>query len=178
MSVTAILVTTAVVAIIVLLWGIKVYNGLARLSNLKDEAWGGVDAQLKRRLDIVPKLVEMVRVYAKDEEGALKNAVAARNAITNAPTQDALIEAENMFANVLRELFTMTENYPDLEASRIFTDLQGKLSSLENEIQMARCYYNGTVSEYNTAIQAFPAVIISRLLSYQKAPLLDNTDLV
>jgi LemA protein len=173
MSATAILVATAVVAIIALLWGIKVYNGLARLSNLKNEAWGGLDAQLKRRFDIVHKLVETVRGYSKDREIALENVATARSAITNAQTQDARIEAENLLTGVLSELFAATDSCPDLKANQTFTDLQDKLSSLENEIQMARRYYDSTVSEYNAAIQIFPAVIISRRLGYREAPFLD-----
>ena len=170
MSATAILVTIAVVVIVALLWVIKVYNGLVRLSNLKNEAWSGVDVQLKRRFDLVPNLVETVKGYAKHEEGTLEKVVAARSAITSAPTQDARIEAENHLTSTLRSLFAVAEAYPDLKANQNFTELQRELSSLENEIQMARRYYNGTVREYNTAIQTFPAVVISRQLGYTEAP--------
>ena len=170
MSATSILVTVAVVAIAVLLWVIKVYNGLVRLSNLKNEAWSGVDVQLKRRFDLVPNLVETVKGYAKHEEGTLEKVVAARSAITSAPTQDARIEAENRLTSTLRSLFAVAEAYPDLKANQNFTELQRELSSLENEIQMARRYYNGTVRDYNTAIQTFPAVVVSRRLGYTEAP--------
>ncbi len=170
MSATAILVTIAVVVIVALLWVIKVYNGLVRLSNLKNEAWSGVDVQLKRRFDLVPNLVETVKGYAKHEEATLEKVIAARGAITSAPTQDARIEAENHLTSTLRSLFAVAESYPDLKANQNFTELQRELSSLENEIQMARRYYNGTVREYNTAIQTFPAVIVSRRLGYTEAP--------
>ncbi len=176
MSTTAILVTIAVVVIVALLWVIKVYNGLVRLSNLKNEAWSGVDVQLKRRYDLVPNLVEAVKGYAKHEAATLERVIAARGAITSAPTPDARIEAENVLTSTLRSLFAVAESYPDLKANQNYTILQGELSSLENEIQMARRYYNGTVRDYNTAIQTFPAVIVSRRLGYKEAPFFETEE--
>lgn len=170
MTSISIIVTIAVVAIVILLWGIKVYNGLVQLSNVKDEAWSGMDVQLKRRFDLVPNLVETVKGYAKHEEGTLEKVVAARSAISGAATQGDRIEAENNLTSTLRTLFAVAEAYPDLKANENFKELQGQLSTLENEIQMARRYYNGTVRDFNTAIQTFPSVLISRRLGYKEAP--------
>lgn len=176
MTTISIIVTVAVVLIAVLLWAIKVYNGLVQKSNLKDEAWSGVDVQLKRRFDLVPNLVETVKGYAKHEDGTLEKVVAARSAISGAPTQGERIEAENMLTGTLRTLFAVAESYPDLKANQNFMELQGELSSLENEIQMARRYYNGTVRDYNTTIQSFPAVLISRRFGYNEAPFFEAED--
>lgn len=176
MTMISVIVTIAVVLIAVMLWAIKVYNGLVHLSNLKNEAWSGVDVQLKRRFDLVPNLVETVKGYAKHEEGTLEKVIAARSAISQAPTQGERIEAENVLTSTLRSLFAVTESYPDLKANQNFADLQSELSTLENEIQMARRYYNGTVREYNTAIQTFPAVMISRKLGYTEAPFFEAED--
>lgn len=170
MSTTAIIVTIAVVLILILLWGISVYNKLVRLSNLKDEAWSGVDVQLKRRFDLVPNLVETVKGYAAHEQGTLQKVVEARSAVSNATTQDARLDAENVLTSTLRSLFAVAEAYPDLKANANFGELQRDLSSLENELQMARRYYNGTVREYNSTIQTFPAVLISRNLGYKESP--------
>ena len=172
----SVVIVIAVLAIAVLLWGIKVYNGLVRLSNLKDEAWSGVDVQLKRRFDLVPNLVETVKGYAAHEKATLEKVVAARSAITSATTQGGRIAAENTLTSTLRSLFAVAEAYPDLKANAGFSQLQTELSSLENEIQMARRYYNGTVREYNNAIQTFPSVLISRQLGYKEAPFFETDD--
>lgn len=154
----------------ILFWVISVYNRLVRLSNLKDEAWSGVDVQLKRRFDLVPNLVETVKGYATHEKATLQKVTEARAAISSAGTQGDRMEAENMLTSTLRSLFAVAEAYPELKANVNFTELQRELSSLENEIQMARRYYNGTVREFNSSIQMFPAVMISRKLGYSEAP--------
>ncbi len=157
------------VIVVVFLWAVGIYNKLVRLSNMKDEAWSGVDVQLKRRFDLVPNLVETVKGYAKHEEGTLQKVVEARAAIGQAKTDGQRIEAENYLTSTLRSLFAVVEAYPELKANHNFTELQRELSSLENDIQMARRYYNGTVREFNNAIQTFPAVLISRQLGYSEA---------
>jgi LemA protein len=165
----SIVVITALLLIIILLWGITVFNRLVRLSNLKDEAWSGVDVQLKRRFDLVPNLVEIVKGYAAHEKNTLEGVISARSAVSSAATQDARIGAENALTGTLKSLFAVAEGYPELKANENFTELQRELSSLENELQMARRYYNGTVRDFNIAIQSFPAVLISRKLGYTDA---------
>jgi LemA protein len=163
----------AIVAILIILWGISVYNKLVRLSNMKDEAWGGVDVQLKRRFDLVPNLVETVKGYASHEKATLQRVIEARGAITGATTQEARIDAENALTGTLRSLFAVAEAYPDLKANENFNELQRELSSLENELQLARRYYNGTVRDFNIAIQTFPSVLISRNLGYTEAKMFE-----
>jgi LemA protein len=173
---TTIAAITAVVAAAVFLWGISVYNRLTRLSNQKDEAWSGLDVQLKRRLDLIPNLVETVKGFAKHEREALERVIAARNTISDATTQSARIEAENALSETLTTLFAVSEAYPGLKANANFLELQRELSSLENEIQMARRYYNGSVRDYNIFIQSFPAVLISRNLRYGKAAMFETDE--
>lgn len=163
----AVLLALIVIAIV---WGIAVYNRLVRLSNLKDEGWSGIDVQLKRRFDLIPNLVEMVKGYAAHEKETLQRVVDARAAITRADKPGERIQAENMLTSTLRSLFAVAESYPDLKANVNFLELQKDISGLENDIQMARRYYNGAVREFNTAIQAFPAVLISRSLGYVEVP--------
>ncbi|MDR3333119.1 MAG: LemA family protein [Synergistaceae bacterium] len=170
MTTTSVLVGIAVVAALLLLWGIKVYNGLVHRFNLKAEAWSGVDVQLRRRFDLVPNLVETVKGYASHEQGTLQKVVEARSAISSTTTQDARIDAENALSSTLRSLFAVAEAYPELKANSNFAQLQSELSSLENELQLARRYYNGAVREFNSAIQVFPSILISRRLGYEEAP--------
>lgn len=155
--------------LIVALWVVMIYNRLVRLSNLKEEGWSGIDVQLKRRFDLVPNLVDTVKGYAAHEKETLQRVVEARSAITQADSQGARMQAENMLSSTLRSLFAVAESYPDLKANVNFLELQKELSSLENDLQLARRYYNGTVREYNTAIQGFPAVMIARNLGYSEA---------
>ncbi|MDR3281382.1 MAG: LemA family protein [Synergistaceae bacterium] len=166
MSAISITVAVAIMALAVLLWGISVYNKLIRLSNHKEEAWSGVDIQLKRRFDLVPNLVETVKGYATHERNTLEAVIVARSAVTAATTQDARIEAENSLTHTLKSLFALSESYPELKANANFSNLQDELSSLESDLQLARRYYNGTVRDFNIAIQSFPAVLISSNLGY------------
>ncbi|MDR1471138.1 MAG: LemA family protein [Synergistaceae bacterium] len=169
MSAISVVVIIAVILILILLWGISVYNKLVRLSNLKDEAWSGVDVPLKRRFDLTPNLVETVKSCAAHDSKTLQEVVDARAAISAATTQNARIDAENSLTDTLRSLFAAAESCPKLKASENFAYLRNELSSLENELQMARRYYNGTVRDFNGEIQMFPAVLISKRLGYQAA---------
>lgn len=176
MSGTTIAAIIAVVAVAAFLWGISVYNRLAHLSNLKDEAWGGLDILLKRRSDLIPSLVETVKEFARHERETLERVTAARSAVSDATTQSARIEAENALSGMLKHLFAVSESYPDLDANENFLELQRELSFLENEIQLARRYYNGSASDYNISLQSFPAALISRCLSYREAAVFEDSD--
>jgi LemA protein len=160
----------AIIAIVVLLWTISTYNGLVRLFNLKDEAWSGMDVQLRRRYDLVPNLVETVKGYSVHEQSTLQKVTEARSAIAGSTTQTARIDAENTLTSTLRSLFAVAEAYPELKANENFLHLQKELASLENDLQLARRYYNGAVRNFNNAIQVFPAVLISRKLGYSPSP--------
>lgn len=166
----------AVVAIIGI-WLMTVYNGLVKLRNMMQEGWSGIDVQLKRRFDLIPNLVETVKGYASHEKETLQNITQARSAITNAGSDtEARLEAENALTGTLRSLFAVAESYPDLKANQNFLNLQEQLSEIENSLQMARRYYNGTVRNFNTMIQRFPAVIIARQLGFNEAPFFETEE--
>lgn len=159
----------AIVAVLVL-WLMTTYNGLVKLRNMKDEGWSGIDVQLKRRSDLIPNIVETVKGYASHEKETLQNVTNARAAAVNAGADPASrVQAENALTGTLRSLFAVAENYPDLKANTNFLDLQQQLGNIENELQMARRYYNGTARNLNTAVQQFPAVLIARQFGFKEA---------
>ena len=152
-------------------WLMATYNGLVKLRNLMQEAWSGIDVQLKRRFDLIPNLVETVKGYASHESETFQNITNARAAVANAGNDPAArVQAENALTGTLRSLFAVAENYPDLKANTNFLQLQEQLASIEDEIQMARRYYNGTARDLNTSIQKFPAVLIARQFGFKEAP--------
>ncbi|GAB1399526.1 LemA family protein [Aminivibrio sp.] len=158
----------ALIALVVF-WAISIYNRLIRMYNLKNEAWSGIDVQLKRRFDLVPNLIEAVKGYAAHEKEVFMRVTEARAAVSRSQTVAERAEAENMLTGALKSLFAVAENYPTLQASANFLQLQEQLGSLENDIQMSRRYYNGAARDYNIAIATFPAVLIARRFGYEKA---------
>ena len=164
------------VALVIVVWGIGVYNGLIRLRNLKDEGWSGIDVQLKRRHDLVGNLVNTVKGYMAHEKDVLEEIAKMRSMAQNAVGVAQAAQAEGMLSQALGRLFAVMENYPQLRANENVMQLQNTLTALEDEIQIARRYYNGTVREYNTRTEVFPASIIARQYGFQKADFfeLDN----
>ena len=151
-------------------WLMMTYNGLVNLRNMMQEGWSGIDVQLKRRFDLIPNLVETVKGYAAHEKETLQNVTEARTAVTNAGSDtEARLQAENMLTGTLRTLFAVAESYPDLKANTNFLQLQEQLANIENDLQMARRYYNGTVRNLNNGIQKFPAVLIARSFGFKEA---------
>lgn len=165
-----VLILLAIVAAIGI-WLMSVYNGLVKLRNMMQEGWSGIDVQLKRRFDLIPNLIETVKGYASHEKETLQNVTLARSAVSSAGNDpEARLQAENALTGTLRTLFAVAESYPDLKANQNFINLQDQLSTIEDAIQMARRYDNGTVRNYNTMIQRFPAVLIARQLGFNEAP--------
>ena len=155
--------------LVVALWGIGVYNGLIRLRNMKDEGWSGIDVQLKRRHDLVGNLVNTVKGYMAHEKSVLEEIAKMRAMAQNANGVAQVAQLEGQLSQALGRLFAVMENYPQLRANENVMQLQNTLTSLEDEIQLARRYYNGTVREYNTRTEVFPASIIARQYGFQKA---------
>ena len=147
--------------VLVALWAIAVYNGLIRLRNTCDNAWSDVDVQLKKRYDLIPNLVETVKGYASHEKETLERVIQARNQAIEAPTPDATIAAEGVLTAALRQLFALSEAYPDLKANQNFIQLQGDLTKIEGDIANSRRYYNAVVRDFNTKQQVFPANVIA-----------------
>jgi LemA protein len=155
--------TVVVLAIIVVavVWAIGVYNGLVSMRQRVNQAFADIDVQLRQRHDLIPNLVETVKGYAAHERGTLDDVVKARNAAITAqgPAQQAA--AENQLTGALRQLFALSENYPDLKATSNFQQLQAELSDLENKIAASRRFFNNAVQEYNTGIQRFPGAVFA-----------------
>jgi LemA protein len=152
----------AVVAAAVV-FAIVVFNQLVRSRQMANEAWSGIDVQLKRRSDLVPILVESVKGYVAHERSVLEQVTELRGAARALPEGDvaARARAEGALSAALGKLIAVAENYPDLKASANFLQLQQQLSDLENELQMARRYYNGAVRNLNVLVQSFPSNLIA-----------------
>jgi len=175
MSSTA--VTWIIIGAIVLLvlWIIMIYNGLVALRQRVNQAFFDIDVQTKQRHDLVPNLVETVKGYAGHERGTLEAVVKAGNAAMTAQTQGVAAQAaaENMLSGALRQLFALSESYPDLKANQNFQQLQRDLSDIENKIAAARRFFNNAVQEYNTGIQQFPAALFAGSLGFQPKEFFD-----
>jgi LemA protein len=138
-----------------------------------NQSFADIDVQLKQRSDLIPNLVETVKGYAAHERGTLEAVVQARNAALAAPTTDAKVAAENQLSGALRQLFALSEAYPDLKANSNFQQLQSDLSDIENKLAAARRFFNNAVSEYNTAIQKFPAALFATSFGFAPRPFFD-----
>jgi LemA protein len=163
MSSTAL--TWIIIGVIVALavWIISIYNGLVAMRQRVNQAFADIDVQTKQRHDLIPNLVETVKGYATHERGTLEAVVQARNAAITAQSGgvQAQAAAENMLTGALRQLFALSEAYPDLKANQNFQQLQAELSDIENKIAAARRFFNNAVQEYNTGIQQFPAALLA-----------------
>jgi LemA protein len=160
-----IIVAILVVALIAVLIG--AYNGIIRRRNQVDNAWSQIDVQLKRRLDLIPNLVETVKGYAAHESQTLEAVINARNAAIAAPDEPKpQAQAEGALTGALRQLFALGEAYPDLKANQNFLALQEELTATEGRVAYARQFYNDSVLDYNNKIQQFPAVLFAKMLNF------------
>ncbi len=165
------IITLIVVAVVVLgLVGLVVgiYNALVKLRIQCENAWSQIDVQLKRRYDLIPNLVQTVKGYASHERETLENVTKARQQAIDASSVQEQGIAENMLSGALRQLFALSEAYPDLKANQNFMQLQEELVSTENKIGYARQHYNDTVSRYNTKVQSFPSNIFANMFGFQQ----------
>jgi LemA protein len=162
MELIIILAVVAVVAMAI----IGVYNSLIQLKNKVDEGWSDIETQLKRRYDLIPNMVEIVKGYAKHESKTLEAVTQARNMAMSAKNPDERIQAENALSGTLKTLFAVAENYPDLKANQNFMDLQATLKEVEEKLQLSRRYYNATVRDFNTKVEIFPNNIVAGLFHF------------
>ncbi len=148
---------------------IGIYNGLVKSKIRVEEAWSDITVQLKRRIDLIPNLVETVKGYAKHEKSVFKEVTEARTAMLGAGNDVAAnAKADNMMQSALKSIFAVAEAYPDLKASTNFQDLQAELVDTEDKIQAARRFYNAAVRDLNTKIAVFPTVLFAALLGFTK----------
>lgn len=155
-----IIIALVVIVVLVVVW-ISIYNGIVTADNKCDNAWQTIDAQLQRRSDLIPNLVETVRGYASHESATLTAVTEARAVVDSAPTPEAKMEASNALTDTLRSLFAVAESYPDLKANANFAQLQSELADTENRISYARMSFNDMVLEYNNAIETFPGSLVA-----------------
>lgn len=153
---------------VVVLWVVFAFNSFVRLINRAKEAWADIDVQLKRRYDLIPNLIETVKGYATHEREVLENVTKARTMAMGAKTLEERGKAENALSGVLKTLFAVSENYPQLKANENFLELQRELSDTENKIQAARRFYNGNVRDLNIKIESFPSNIIAKIFNFAK----------
>lgn len=155
------------IIVLAVVYIIFLYNRLVALRQTVNQSWSDISVQLKQRHDLVPNLVETVKGYATHERATLEAVTAARNAAVAAQGPAAQAQAENILTGALRQLFALSEAYPDLKANQNFLQLQTELADLENKIAASRRFFNNAVQEYNTGIEQFPAVLIARNMGFQ-----------
>lgn len=156
-----------VLALVVVL----IYNKLVVLRNRTNEAWSDIDVQLKRRYDLIPNLVEVVKGYAAHEKSVFENVTKARTEAMSAEQSGdpkKIAETENVLSGTLKNLFAVSENYPQLKASENFVELQRELRDTEDKIQASRRFYNSNVRDLNIKVQTFPSNIIAGMLGFTK----------
>lgn len=156
----------AIVLIALYVW--FTYNSLATGKVRIKEALSGIDVQLKRRVDLVPNLIETVKGYAKHEKELLENVTKARSSLMHASTTHQKAVSDNMLSSALKSLFAISEAYPDLKASKNFLQLQEELSDIEAKIAYARQFYNSNVQNYNATLVTFPGSLIGNIFGYRQ----------
>lgn len=159
-------------AIVVLaaLWGVSIFNGLVRRKNVVAEAWSGIEAQLKRRADLIPNLVETVKGYASHERETFDELARLRSAGQAQADVAQRAQTETAITAAIGRVLAVAEAYPELKASANFQSLQNELADVEDQIQLARRYYNGAVRDFNVMIEQFPSNLVANFGAFRPAP--------
>ncbi len=163
------LIAAAALVVVLIIWGVIAFNRFIRGANLIREAWSGIDVQLKRRYNLIPGIVESVKGYSKHERALFEKVARLRSRCIDAAGTKEQGEAENALSRTIKSLFAVAEDYPDLKASRSFLDLQKNLVEIEDQIQLARRYYNGTVRNFNIRVESFPSMLVARMCGFTQA---------
>ena len=161
---------------IVLLYLITSYNNLIKKKNLVEEGWSSIDVQLKRRSNLIPNILSSVKGYMSHEKNLFEEITELRSQSDAADNVIDQGKAESSLSGSLMNLFAVAENYPDLKANENFLDLQKQLQEIEDDIQMARRYYNGTVRNNNVLVESFPTNLIANAFSFGKADFFEIED--
>ena len=159
-----------IVVVVLLLILFLIYNYLVKLSNRCNNAWSNIDNQLKRRIDLIPNLVEVTKGYAKHESETLIKVVNERNKVQN---MSSLAKEEDKISSSVKSLFAVAENYPDLKANQNFISLQQELANTENKISYSRQFYNDTVTRYNTMLETFPSNLVASMFHFEAEKLFE-----
>ena len=166
---TAVQMVAILLAAALAVWTMIAFNRLVRARNLMREGWSGIDVQLRRRRNLVPNLVETVKAYSRHEAEVLEE-VTERRAGT--PPDDGVRQTqdhENVLTDQLKRLFALAEAYPNLKADVNYRQLQDMLAEIEDQIQMARRYYNGAVREFNIRAESFPSNLVAKVFRFRPA---------
>ena len=161
------LVFLAVLAIVAV-YLVGLYNSLASLRVKVKEAWSGIDVQLKRRIDLIPNLVETVKGYAAHEKGVFEEVTQARSALMSAGSHKEALQANEQLSGALKSLFAVAEAYPELKAQEGFMNLQSELSDTESKVAYSRQFYNSVVRDMNSKIVTFPGNIFAQLFGFKQ----------
>jgi len=164
------------VVLVVAVWGVAIYNNLIKNRNLVKEGWSGIEVQLKRRANLIPNLLETVKGYMGHERGVLEKVTELRAKSLGTQNVEERGKLEGALSRSLANLFAVAEGYPDLKANQNFLDLQAQLSQLEEQIQMARRYYNGTVRDYNIRVESFPSNLVANFFAFKQADFFEIRD--
>ncbi|AIS08464.1 Membrane protein LemA [Lactobacillus helsingborgensis] len=167
-----------IIAILLVIVYIAVYNGLQKAKVYTDESWSQIDVQLKRRNDLIPNLVETTKGYAKHEKETLENVVHLRNQLTNIPSDDhaQTLKVSNQISDALKSIFALSENYPDLKANQNFLKLQEELTNTENKIAYSRQLYNSSAALYDQKLLTFPSNIVAHIHGFKKVDYLQTNE--
>jgi len=164
-----VLIIVGVIVVALAIFLVAAYNGLIRRRNQIENGWSQIDVQLKRRLDLIPNLVETVKGYAAHERETLEAVIQARNAAMQAPNNpQAQAHADNQLTGALKSIFALGEAYPDLKANQNFLQLQEELTATEGRVAYARQFYNDSVLDYNNKLQQVPTMYFARALKFER----------
>ena len=165
-----------IVAVILVIWGVSMYNGLVKLRNNRENAFANIDVQLKQRYDLVPQLVSTVKGYAAHEKDVLEKVTAARTAAMSASTIDEKVAADKAMSSALSGLKVSLEAYPELKANQNFLQLQTELSDIENKLAAARRFFNSATREFNNVCEVFPSNILAGMFNFKRAAMYEATE--
>ncbi|RWX77168.1 LemA family protein [Neorhizobium lilium] len=166
------------IVVLIGLYVMMAYNGLVKSRQMAEEAWSGIDVQLKRRADLIPNLIETVKGYAAHEKGTFEEVVKLRNQAQAVPAGDVAgrAQAEGLLGQALGKVIALAEAYPDLKANQNFSELQASLETIEGELQMSRRYYNGAARDLNVKVESFPSNLIAGQFGFAKRQYFEITN--
>lgn len=156
-----------IVIILIIIYVFALYNSLVKLNNKVNEAFSTMDVYLKKRWDLIPNIVEIVKGYSKHEKDTLKEVIELRNVVYDKMSDDEKIKTNEHLSRGISKIMALTEAYPELKANENFKDLSNQLIKVEDDITNSRKYYNGIVRIYNNKIEMFPSNIFARLFGYK-----------
>lgn len=162
-----------IVAILLIVWMVGMYNNLVKLRNNRENAFANIDVQLKQRHDLVPQLVTTVKGYADHEKEVFQRVTEARAAAMNATAINDKVNTENALTSALAGLRVSLEAYPELKANQNFLQLQGEISDIENKLAAVRRFFNSATRELNNAVQTFPSNLFARMFGFHTEPMFD-----